>query len=104
MPSIVIEGVQWGDEGKGKVVDYLASKSNVVIRFQGGNNAGHTVCFDNKTFAIKSLPSGIFTPNIINIIADGVVVNPFFLKDNYSLQEHSSYYKFCIIRLFFIHD
>ena len=81
MPSIVIEGVQWGDEGKGKVVDYLASKSNVVIRFQGGNNAGHTVCFDNKTFAIKSLPSGIFTPNIINIIADGVVVNPFFLKE-----------------------
>lgn len=81
MPSIVIEGAQWGDEGKGKITDYLASKSDVVIRFQGGNNAGHTVSFDGKTFAIKSLPSGIFTSKIINIISDGVVVNPFFLKD-----------------------
>lgn len=81
MPSIVIEGAQWGDEGKGKITDYLATKSDVVVRFQGGNNAGHTVSFDGKTFAIKSLPSGIFNPNIINIIADGVVVNPFFLKE-----------------------
>lgn len=81
MPSIVIEGAQWGDEGKGKITDYLACKSDVVIRYQGGNNAGHTVSFEGKTFAIKSLPSGIFNKNIINIIADGVVVNPFFLKN-----------------------
>lgn len=81
MPSIVIEGAQWGDEGKGKITDYLACKSDVVIRYQGGNNAGHTVSFEGKTFAIKSLPSGIFNKKIINIIADGVVVNPFFLKN-----------------------
>lgn len=81
MPSIVIEGAQWGDEGKGKITDYLACKSDVVIRYQGGNNAGHTVSFEGKTFAIKSLPSGIFNKNIINIIADGVVVNPIFLKN-----------------------
>ena len=81
MPSIVIEGAQWGDEGKGKITDYLACKSDAVVRYQGGNNAGHTVSFEGKTFAIKSLPSGIFNKNIINIIADGVVVNPFFLKN-----------------------
>lgn len=81
MPSIVIEGAQWGDEGKGKITDYLALHSDVVVRYQGGNNAGHTVSFNGETYAIKSLPSGIFNPNIINIIADGVVVNPFFLKD-----------------------
>ena len=81
MPSIVIEGAQWGDEGKGKITDYLALHSDVVVRYQGGNNAGHTVSFNGETYAIKSLPSGIFNPNIINIIADGVVVNHFFLKD-----------------------
>lgn len=81
MSVTVIEGSQWGDEGKGKITDYLASQSDIVVRFQGGNNAGHTICFNGKRFALKSLPSGIFNSNITNVIADGVVLNPFSLKE-----------------------
>ena len=81
MSVVVIEGVQWGDEGKGKITDFLASKSDIVVRFQGGNNAGHTICFNNKKFALRSLPSGIFNESIVNVIADGVVLNPFMLVD-----------------------
>ena len=81
MSVTVIEGSQWGDEGKGKITDYLASKSDIVVRFQGGNNAGHTICFNGKRYALRSLPSGIFNPNITNVIADGVVLNPFSLKE-----------------------
>ena len=81
MSVTVIEGSQWGDEGKGKITDYLASKSDIVVRFQGGNNAGHTICFNGNRYALRSLPSGIFNPNITNVIADGVVLNPFSLKE-----------------------
>ena len=81
MSVTVIEGSQWGDEGKGKITDYLASQSDIVVRFQGGNNAGHTICFNGKRFALRSLPSGIFNSNITNVIADGVVLNPFSLKE-----------------------
>lgn len=72
----VIVGSQWGDEGKGKITDFLAQSSDVVIRYQGGNNAGHTVIFDQKKFALKHIPSGIFNPKTINIMAQGMVINP----------------------------
>ncbi len=81
MSVTVIEGSQWGDEGKGKITDYLASQSDIVVRFQGGNNAGHTICFNGNRYALRSLPSGIFNPNITNVIADGVVLNSFSLKE-----------------------
>ena len=60
MSVTIVEGSQWGDEGKGKITDYLAQQSDVVVRFQGGNNAGHTIVFDGRKFAVRSLPSGIF--------------------------------------------
>ena len=59
MATTVIEGLQWGDEGKGKITDYLATKSDVVVRYQGGNNAGHTIVHEGHKFALRSLPSGI---------------------------------------------
>ena len=71
-----VVGANWGDEGKGKITDYLACKADVVVRYQGGNNAGHTIAFDGKKFALQSIPSGIFNPHITNVIANGVVLNP----------------------------
>ena len=76
MPSIVCEGSQWGDEGKGKITDYLAQKADVVVRFQGGNNAGHTIVFNHRKYALKLIPSGIFNPHIKNVLANGMVINP----------------------------
>lgn len=76
MKTLVIVGSQWGDEGKGKVTDYLAQRADVVVRSQGGNNAGHTIHFDHQKFALRSIPSGIFNPNIKNIMANGMVINP----------------------------
>lgn len=76
MSRLVVVGSQWGDEGKGKITDYLACKADVVVRYQGGNNAGHTIAFDGKKFALQSIPSGIFNPHITNVIANGVVLNP----------------------------
>ncbi len=73
---VVIIGTQWGDEGKGKITDYLANQADVVVRSQGGNNAGHTIIFNNNKFALHLIPSGIFNPNIINIMANGMVINP----------------------------
>ena len=73
---VVVIGSQWGDEGKGKITDYLAEKADVVVRTQGGNNAGHTIIFNNRKFALHLIPSGIFNPNIINIMANGMVINP----------------------------
>jgi adenylosuccinate synthase len=72
----MVIGTQWGDEGKGKIVDYLAQKADVVIRSQGGNNAGHTVVVDDKSFALRLLPSGILFADKTCIIGSGVVVNP----------------------------
>ena len=71
-----IIGAQWGDEGKGKVTDYLAEDSNLVVRSQGGNNAGHTIVVDGKKHKLHLLPSGILRKNMINVIGNGVVVNP----------------------------
>lgn len=76
MSTLVVEGSQWGDEGKGKITDYLAQEADVVVRSQGGNNAGHTIVINNEKFALRSIPSGIFNPNIKNILANGMVINP----------------------------
>ena len=73
-------GLQWGDEGKGKIVDVLTSKYNVIARFQGGPNAGHTLVFNEKKHVLHTIPSGIFHENKINIIGNGVVVDPVILK------------------------
>lgn len=77
----VVVGTQWGDEGKGKITDYLAKKADVVVRSQGGNNAGHTIIFNNQKFALHLIPSGIFEPKIINIMTNGMVINPIALLD-----------------------
>lgn len=72
----VLLGLQWGDEGKGKVVDYLAPRYDVVARFQGGPNAGHTLVFGGRKYVLHTIPSGIFRENIINLIGNGVVIDP----------------------------
>ena len=76
MSTLVVVGSQWGDEGKGKITDYLAQEADVVVRSQGGNNAGHTINFDGEKFALRSIPSGIFNPKIKNVMANGMVINP----------------------------
>ncbi len=76
MPGLVIVGAQWGDEGKGKVVDLLAEQADLVIRFQGGNNAGHTIVRDDQTFKFHLVPSGILYPGKLCAIGNGVVVDP----------------------------
>lgn len=73
---LVVTGSQWGDEGKGKITDYFACKSDMVVRYGGGNNAGHTVQFNGKKHSLRSIPSGIFNPETINVMANGMVVNP----------------------------
>lgn len=78
---VVVIGSQWGDEGKGKITDYLAEQADVVVRSQGGNNAGHTIKFNNRKFALHLIPSGIFNPKIINIMGNGMVINPFALLE-----------------------
>lgn len=76
MSSITsIVGAQWGDEGKGRIVDYLAVHSDIVIRYQGGDNAGHTVINEHGKFALHIIPSGIFNPETTNIVGAGTVVN-----------------------------
>ena len=81
MKNVVIVGSQWGDEGKGKIVDWLSSEADVVIRFQGGHNAGHTLVIDGVTYKLRLLPSGIVRKNKISIIGNGVVVDPWALLD-----------------------
>ena len=70
-----IVGANWGDEGKGKTTDYLAAEADIVVRFQGGNNAGHTVINDQGKFVLHLLPSGVFHPDVINVLGPGVAVN-----------------------------
>ena len=76
MSVLVIEGSQWGDEGKGKITDYLGQYADVVVRSQGGNNAGHTITINGEKFALRSIPSGIFNPKIKNVMANGMVIDP----------------------------
>ncbi|WP_197418866.1 adenylosuccinate synthetase, partial [Dermacoccus sp. CCH2-D9] len=75
MPAIVLVGAQWGDEGKGKATDLLGSRIDYVVKFNGGNNAGHTVVIDGEKYALHLLPSGILTPGVTPVIANGVVVD-----------------------------
>ena len=81
MKNVVVVGSQWGDEGKGKIVDWLSSEADVVIRFQGGHNAGHTLVINGVTYKLRLLPSGIVRKNKISIIGNGVVVDPWALLD-----------------------
>ncbi len=76
MTNVTVIGSQWGDEGKGKIVDWLSNKADIVVRFQGGNNAGHTIVIKKKKIALSLLPSGVLRKNKIAIIGNGVVVNP----------------------------
>lgn len=80
MSTVVVLGLQWGDEGKGKVIDWLSSRANLVVRYQGGNNAGHTVIVKDKQYILHLIPSGIIGPDARCLIANGVVVNPQALK------------------------
>ena len=81
MKNVVVVGSQWGDEGKGKIVDWLSEQADVVIRFQGGHNAGHTLVIEGTTYKLRLLPSGIVRKNKISIIGNGVVVDPWALLD-----------------------
>jgi len=81
MSNVVVIGSQWGDEGKGKIVDWLSEKADVIARFQGGHNAGHTLVVNNITYKLKLLPSGIVRKNKISIIGNGVVIDPWALLD-----------------------
>ena len=81
MKNVVVVGSQWGDEGKGKIVDWLSSEADVVVRFQGGHNAGHTLVIDKKVFKLRLLPSGIVRQGKISILGNGVVIDPWALLD-----------------------
>ena len=81
MPAIVLVGAQWGDEGKGKVTDLLGSSVDYCVRYQGGNNAGHTVVVDGESYAVHLLPSGAITPGCVPVIGNGVVVDPSVLLE-----------------------
>ncbi|EMR05542.1 Adenylosuccinate synthetase [Bhargavaea cecembensis DSE10] len=76
MPSVVVVGTQWGDEGKGKITDFLSENSEVISRYQGGNNAGHTIIFGGETYKLHLIPSGIFYKDKISVIGNGMVVDP----------------------------
>ncbi|MFC2002355.1 adenylosuccinate synthase [Chloroflexota bacterium] len=89
MPAIAIIGAQWGDEGKGKVVDLLAQKAGMIVRFSGGDNAGHTVINPYGEFRLHIVPSGIFSPHAVCVIGNGVVINPAVLLDEINqLNQH----------------
>ena len=77
----VLLGLQWGDEGKGKIVDVLTPKYDIIARFQGGPNAGHTLEFEGIKHVLHTIPSGIFRKNVVNIIGNGVVIDPIILKN-----------------------
>ncbi len=85
----VILGLQWGDEGKGKIVDYLAERYDIVARFQGGPNAGHTLKFDGKKYVLHTVPSGIFRQGLINLIGNGVVIDPITLQRELENLDHA---------------
>lgn len=85
MPATVIVGLQWGDEGKGKTTDFLAEQVSMVVRYQGGDNAGHTVVSGNEVFKLRLTPSGVLYPHITSVIGNGVVVNPVTLIDEFDM-------------------
>src|SRR3984957_6777848 len=79
MANVVVVGSQWGDEGKGKIVDWLSEQADIVVRFQGGHNAGHTLVIIGTTYKLSLLPSGVVRPGKLSIIGNGVVVDPWAL-------------------------
>ncbi len=81
MKNVVVVGSQWGDEGKGKIVDWLSSEADIIVRFQGGHNAGHTLVIDGVTYKLRLLPSGIVRKDKISVIGNGVVIDPWALLD-----------------------
>jgi len=81
LSTTVVVGCQWGDEGKGKLVDILSSQADLVVRYQGGDNAGHTVIHDGQTFRLHLIPSGVLCPGVMCILADGMVINPRMLLE-----------------------
>src|ERR1700688_2831600 len=81
MPAIVVVGAQWGDEGKGKATDLLGDRVDYVVRYQGGNNAGHTVVIGDESYALHLLPSGGLSPRVATVIGNGVVIDPQVLLD-----------------------
>ena len=88
MSNVIVIGTQWGDEGKGKIVDWLSEKADLVVRFQGGHNAGHTLVIDGNVFKLSLLPSGIVRENTVALIGNGVVIDPFHLiKEIKQLEE-----------------
>ncbi len=88
MPGMIIVGTQWGDEGKGKLTDLLAGDMDVVVRYQGGHNAGHTIVVEGQSFAVQLVPSGILHPGTLNLIGNGVVVDPQVLLDELTMLEN----------------
>src|SRR4051812_32672205 len=76
MANVVVVGSQWGDEGKGKIVDWLSKQADIVVRFQGGHNAGHTLVVDGITYKLSLLPSGVVRPGKLSVIGNGVVLDP----------------------------
>src|SRR3974377_1282459 len=76
MSNVAVIGAQWGDEGKGKIVDWLSEQADIVVRFQGGHNAGHTLVIDGKTYKLSLLPSGVVRSGKLSIIGNGVVLDP----------------------------
>ena len=76
MANVVVVGSQWGDEGKGKIVDWLSEQADIVVRFQGGHNAGHTLVIDGTTYKLSLLPSGVVRPGKLSVIGNGVVIDP----------------------------
>ncbi|MGB4218089.1 MAG: adenylosuccinate synthetase, partial [Bacillota bacterium] len=76
MSAVVVVGTQWGDEGKGKIIDLLSAQADMVVRYQGGNNAGHTVKVDDEEFKLHLIPSGILSDSTVCVIGNGVVVDP----------------------------
>src|SRR5471030_2811537 len=79
MANVVVVGSQWGDEGKGKIVDWLSYRADIVVRYQGGHNAGHTLVVDGVTYKLSLLPSGVVRPDKLSIIGNGVVIDPYEL-------------------------
>src|ERR1051326_8827075 len=90
MPAVVVVGAQWGDEGKGKATDLLGDRVDYVVRYQGGNNAGHTVVIGDESYALHLLPSGVLSPNTTPVIGNGVVIDPQVLLDEIRSEEHTS--------------
>ncbi|HKJ07061.1 MAG TPA: adenylosuccinate synthase, partial [Flavobacteriaceae bacterium] len=87
-------GLQWGDEGKGKIVDVLTANYNIIARFQGGPNAGHTLIFDNQKHVLHTIPSGIFHKNAVNVVGNGVVIDPVIFKNELNnLSKHNINFK-----------